>query len=223
MLKIVILIPLSDFILKTLVFLGVLVLFNFWLKFFKLLLRIKLEGSSGSFDHTKGSSHCILVAVYVVFHVKHLEVGIDSKLSKAIEMEVKLIFIYRFEVLFNEVEVFESQPYVILTQVAQSAFTFIPHALHIVNIEGPITLFAEQSHCFLSFLNLIIAEPVSRSHGIEVSICQVKFSCLVIKSGSTTSVTHSFVDLSLQNVQLNHGWCMFYGLVQEKECLVEIS
>jgi hypothetical protein len=40
MLEIIILIPLSDFVLKTLVFLGVLVLFNFWLKFFKLLLRV---------------------------------------------------------------------------------------------------------------------------------------------------------------------------------------
>jgi hypothetical protein len=40
MLEIIILIPLSDFILKTLIFLGVLVLFNFWLKFFKLLLRV---------------------------------------------------------------------------------------------------------------------------------------------------------------------------------------
>ena len=40
MLEIIILIPLSDFVLKTLVFLGVLVLFNFWLKFFELLLRV---------------------------------------------------------------------------------------------------------------------------------------------------------------------------------------
>jgi hypothetical protein len=40
MLEIIILIPLSDFILKTLIFLGVIVLFNFWLKFFELLLRV---------------------------------------------------------------------------------------------------------------------------------------------------------------------------------------
>jgi len=67
--------------------------------------------------------------VKAILHFNHLEVCIDAKLSQSIGVEIELILVDSFEMFFDEIEVFESKSNVVLTQVAETTLTLIPHAL----------------------------------------------------------------------------------------------
>lgn len=69
-------------------------------------------------------------------------------------MKIELIFVYLLKMLLNKVEHFQSHAIVSLSQVWKPDFVFIPHALHIMNIQI-LAFFAEQTHNIFSFLEFI--------------------------------------------------------------------
>ena len=139
-------------------------------------------------------------------------------------MEVKLVLIDLLEMLLNVVEILESKSELTLPHVGLSTFDFIPHALHVMDIEVLVisTLLAEQCHGLLCLLQLIDPDHVSRGHSIEISVGKVQLPGLVVQSTRSHQVSLPLDDLSLQNVEIKHSRGVLDGFVNIAESLLEV-
>lgn len=160
-LEIVVLIFLLDLIKESLVLLRSLVLLNLWLHLFELCGLIEPGGSLGGLKHAKGGLHGKLVLIDAILHCDHLEIAAESKLANGVEVEIELVLIDLVKVLLNVVEILESKSEVALSQMAFAALNFVPHALHVVDVESVIALvLGEESHGVFGLLELVNSDHV---------------------------------------------------------------
>lgn len=134
-LEVVILISLLLLIQQSLILLARLKLSDLWSQLCELCLSIDLLSLLGDLEHADGSAHREFVEVDLVLHLDHFEVAGEGELADGIEVEIELILVDLIEVTLDVVEVLEGESQMALAKVRLAALNFVPHALHIMNVQ----------------------------------------------------------------------------------------
>lgn len=137
-------------------------------------------------------------------------------------MEVELVLVYLLKVPLNVVEVLERQPQLALSQVGLTYFGLVPHALHVVHVQL-CTLLAEEQHCLLRVLQLVVSDLVPGGARVQESVGQVELPRLVEQLVRSVHATSSLVNLRLHHVQLNHRWRVLNSLIDGLQSLFEVE
>lgn len=121
----------------------------------------------------------MFVFVYGVLHLNHLQVGMQSELPDGVEVKVKLVLVDLLEVLLDVVKVLQSHSEVVLSLIRVAYLVFIPHALHVMDVQN-LAFLAKLTHGSFSFGDVVNSDKVLRRLGVKVSVCLVKFPCLFV-------------------------------------------
>ena len=85
----------------------------------------------------------------------------QSELPDGVEVEVKLVFVDLLEVLLDVVKVLQSHSEVVLSLIRVAHLVFIPHTLHVMDVQN-LSLLAKLTHGSFSFGNVVNSDKIPR-------------------------------------------------------------
>lgn len=80
----------------------------------------------------------------LLLELQHLQIVIDRALSECIVMEVPAILKHAVKVPFDVLEVLQGKSIFPKSVVGETTMDFVPHCLHLVNVELAVTVLATE-------------------------------------------------------------------------------